>query len=80
MKVKCEFCKREFCAPPYLFNHSIKKEFFPISQSYGYEAKCDARFLCIWCGQSFVKNYSTEISPSDIELIVLGERSNENAE
>ena len=80
MKVKCDFCKQEFCSTPYLFNHDLKKKLLPISQSYCCEAKVDARFLCVYCGEIFVKNFSKEITPRDVERIVFGERSKENAE
>ena len=80
MKVRCDFCKQEFCATPYLFNHAIKKQHNPFECHDEFLAKCDARFLCNFCGQIFVKNFSREIFKSDIERIALGERSNENAE
>ena len=75
IKVRCDFCKKEFFAEPYLFNHTVKKERHPIDLCDELIAKCDARCLCVFCGQTFVKNFSREITKSDIERIVLDGRS-----
>jgi hypothetical protein len=80
MRVKCDFCKKEFFAAPYLFNHAVKKEHHPVECYDELMAKCDAMFLCVFCGQTFVKNFSREVTNIDIERIAFGGRSNENGE
>ena len=74
IKVKCDFCRKEFFAEPYLFNHSVQKEKHPIDLYSELIARCDARCLCVFCGQTFVKNFSAQITNSDIERIVFSER------
>lgn len=75
LKIDCDVCHAEVIVNMHISNPAIKFQRDGLNDRVCYTAKAEGRAICPKCGAEIIKQFESEIYPSDvINLALRGER------